>query len=100
MRPVLHLDVATAARALLAMRAAEREDGCQQILRQADVADGYTQARNHPHPVWGNGTMLAVARRYPLADEPSFDDPNYLSCFMMVLAGLKRRLGPPTCNTS
>lgn len=91
MRPVLYLDVAAAARALLALPAGERDSVCGFMLRDADWADRYTRRLQRMHPVWGNGTLLAAARQWPLAAEPTFDDPAYRSCFALVLRHLDRR---------
>ncbi|MBD3662940.1 hypothetical protein [Sulfitobacter aestuariivivens] len=88
MRSVRHSDVVTAARALLAVPAARRGALCGRILREADWADRFTRRLGKPHPLWGNGTLLAAARQYMLAPEPTFDDWAYCSAFEMVLTQL------------
>lgn len=91
MRPVLYLDVAAAARALLPLPPGERDRVCRLILRDADWADRYTRRLKRMHPGWGNGTLLAAARQWPLAAESTFDDPAYRACFALVLGHLDRR---------
>ncbi len=98
MRPVLPLDVAAAARALLALPDAERNVVCQRMLAQADAADRYVRRTRKLHPHWGNGTLLSAARQWPLAGEKSFDDRGYRDCTMMVLRHLDERAGQISCK--
>jgi len=91
MRPVLHSDLTAAARALLAAPRTERNALCAQLLFEADVADRYTKRFGRPHSVWGNGTLLASARRYELVSEPCFSDRSYLSCLSLILKQLEAR---------
>ena len=94
MRPVLHSDVIAAARAVLAAPVALRASTCTRLIQEADWADRFTRRLGKPHPLWGNGTLFAAAKRYKLASEPTFDDPAYCSAFEMVmsqLAGQKQR---------
>lgn len=94
MRPVLHGDVSCAARALYAAAPGRRAVLCARMIAEAEEADRYRARHGRLHPRWGNGSLMAAARRYPLADEPGFDDPDYCRCFMQVLAMLARRHGP------
>ncbi|TDK49847.1 hypothetical protein [Antarcticimicrobium luteum] len=94
MRPVLHGDVCCAARALLAAAPEDRGALCRQILNQAWAADRYRRRHGRLHPRWGNGSLMAAARKHPMADEPGFDDPGYRHCFVMVLRALGARLSP------
>ena len=88
MRPVLHGDVTSAARALLLVNADRRRFLCGQFLEQADMAEAYVQQYGRLHASYGNGTLMAAARSYPLADEPTFDDPEYCHCVVTVLMAL------------
>ncbi len=85
MRPVLHGDVSAAARALLAVPPAAREDLCARMIREAECAHVFMLRTGRPHPLWGNGSLMAAARRRVLRDEPGFDDVAYCHCFEMVL---------------
>ena len=91
MRPVLHGDVSCAARALFAVPPEARAALCQRMLREAEAADRFRLRHGRLHPRWGNGSLMAVARRYPMADEPGFDDAGYRRCFVMVLRALGAR---------
>ncbi len=90
MRPVLHGDISAAARALLAAPPPERTRLCARMIAEAELADRHVAATGRLHPVYGNGSLMAVARDRPLADEPAFDDLQYCHCFEMVLRHLIR----------
>ncbi|KUJ80757.1 hypothetical protein AVO45_06925 [Ruegeria marisrubri] len=95
MRPVLHGDVSSAARALLWAPPDEREGLCLRMIEEAEAADRHVIATGRVHPQFGNGSLMSAARKRPLADEPSFDDLHYCSCFEMVLRLLiQSRLSP------
>jgi hypothetical protein len=85
MRPVLQGDVTSVARALLLVSVNKRHARCAQILEQADLAEAYVQQYGRLHGSYGNGSLMAAARRYPLADEPTFDDVGYCQCVVTVL---------------
>lgn len=88
MRPILHGDVSNAARALLHVPRPLRQDLCARMIREAEAADVYARTSGRLHPLWGNGSLMAAARKRMLADEPSFDDAEYCACFELVLRGL------------
>lgn len=90
MRRVLWSDVTTAARAVLAAEPASREVFSAALVAQASHADKYTRRLRYDHPRWGNGTLLAAARKHSLAAERSFDDPEYAMCCRMIMAALHR----------
>ena len=93
MRPVLHGDVVSAARALLAVEPEARESLCRRIFEGAEVADRHAARTGRLHPFWGNGSLMSAARRRPLATEPDFDNAEYCECVMLVLAALLARPG-------
>ncbi len=88
MRPVLHGDVANAARALLHVPVGMRRHLCDRMIMESDAADEYARATGRLHPIWGNGSLMSAARKRMLADEPGFDDTEYCRCFEMVLRRL------------
>ena len=95
-RPVLHGDVSSMARALYAVHPAERLPLCERLITRAERADRYREATGRAHPGWGNGSLMAVARTRTLPKEPSFDDDEYCQCFALVLAILlKHRAKKP-----
>ena len=90
MRPVLHGDISAAARALLTAPQAERDRLCSRMIQEAEMADRHVGQTGRLHPLFGNGSLMAVARNRRLADEPSFDDLQYCQCFETVLRHLIR----------
>ena len=90
MRRVLWSDVTAAARAVMAARPDRRESFAAALIVQASHADKYTRRLRRDHPEWGNGTLLAAARKHTLAAERSFDDRDYAKCCLVVLTALSR----------
>lgn len=86
MRPLLHGDVAMAARVLLALPERMRPPRIRRLLRRADAADRYRQRTGLAHPAWGSGSLMAAAERMPRAPEPDFDDVDYCRCWILVLS--------------
>ena len=89
MRTVTHGDIVAAA--CLARGIAE--DGrCAFILRlldQAHSADKYRKRTGCAHPLWGDGTLMAVARKNRTAQsEPFFSDVDYLETIATVIETL------------
>lgn len=90
MRRVLAGDVAAAARALLAVPAAERGARLAALFSRAEAADRHRAATGRAHPLWGGGSLMAVARAEARGTEPDFDDDAYCACWIAVLDGLIR----------
>ena len=95
MRPVMHGDLTSAARHLLALPASARQGICARLIAQADAADRYRKRFGRAHPLWGNGTLMAAARRIPLPKEPPLHDPDYADCLILVLSALAQRRPVP-----
>ena len=87
MRPVLHGDVAAAARALYPLQAGARPAALDAMFRRAAWADAYRARTGRVHPVWGDGGLMAVAlgREVP---EPPLSDLAYCDCLAQVLESL------------
>lgn len=98
MRPLLLSDVSVAARVLLPVPEAAREDLCRALLRQAEFADRYTRRLKKPHPVWGNGTLLAAASGHRTGAERGLDDAEYRMCFQIVLRCICEKQAAASCN--
>lgn len=91
-RPVLNTDVLSLARALLAVPPAARARRCAQILIGARRAGAYARLCGRCHPRWGDGSLDAAARRFPLAPEPFWDDAGYLHCLSLAVAAVQGAL--------
>lgn len=85
MRPLLHGDVSAAARVLYTLEGEIRELACIEMIDQAEVADEFRERTGRVHPVFGNGSLMSVARKRRLADEPNFGDVEYCRCYEVVL---------------
>ncbi|OIQ29537.1 MAG: hypothetical protein BM562_11355 [Alphaproteobacteria bacterium MedPE-SWcel] len=83
--PVLWEDLRSLARALLAHPAPRRPELCRQILAGAARARRQAQATGRCHPRWGDGSLGAAARRFPLAPEPFPGAPDYAACLCLAL---------------
>lgn len=105
MRPVLHGDATTTARALLAVAPDVRPSFLARLIARAEAADRYRLKTGRAHPLWGNGTLMACAFAHGVAPEPGLDAPDYLDCLIAVLAALRdhtprppaRQLAKPEC---
>ncbi|MBY6055868.1 hypothetical protein [Leisingera daeponensis] len=92
-RPVLPGDVSAVARALLAVPQDCRLSLCRRIFGGAAEAAAHCGVLGRLHPVWGDGSLSAAARRYDLSCEPFLDDPDYLGCTRLVLRELASAAG-------
>lgn len=91
-QPVLPGDVSAVARALLLVPPDHRVLLCRRIFGMAAEACAHVDLLRQLHPRWGDGSLSAAARRFPLADEPFLDDPAYLACTRLVLRELAAQL--------
>lgn len=89
MRPVMMGDVIAAARVLCAARVGDRAALMRRLLRAASLADRHRRRTGRAHPAFGNGSLMAVARRRSSPAEPPLHDPAYLDCLCIVLAALR-----------
>ncbi len=94
MRPVMHGDLTAAARHLLTLPDSLRASSCAQLITQADAADRYRKRFGRAHPAWGNGTLMASARRQPLPREPHLHDADYAACLILEQTQLRQRQVP------
>lgn len=88
MRPVLHGDIVSAARAVLTLPSGARKPAIRRMFLQAEAADTYRLRHGKAHPVWGNGSLMAVARMQPLPAEPALGDTDYCACMADVFEAL------------
>lgn len=93
MRPVLHGDVAAAARVLQKTPHEAREAMLAGLWRQARAADIYRKRHGRAHGGWGNGSLMAAALAAGAGVEPPLTDRDYCACLAMVYARLARAGG-------
>ncbi len=88
MRPVLHGDVVAAARALYPLEVGARATTLDSLLRRAAWADAFRKRTGRVHPVWGDGSLMAVALGQDPPPEPPLSDSVYCDCLAQVFEGL------------
>ncbi len=89
MRPVLHGDVTTAARALYPLKPQARRAALSRWLAEARAAHCHVLRFGRAHPQWGTGSLMSRAGRQQPVPEPALSDPHYLECLGLVLQGLR-----------
>ena len=89
MRPVLHGDLITAARALEALAPSVRGGAAQAWLSEAHAADLYRKRLGRVHPRWGNGSLMGRVMCEPrLPDGPIGGE--YLQALEQLIGALGR----------
>ncbi|MBK5947400.1 hypothetical protein CCR83_13340 [Rhodobacter veldkampii DSM 11550] len=91
MRQITLGDVTAVARALMLVPGPARIALLDWMLDAAGAADRYRKRLGRVHPHWGNGSLMAVARRGRLMPEPWLTEPDYLDCLGLVIAALAQR---------
>lgn len=93
MRALAPADISAAARVLLRLPEAVRAEAMARMVGEAEAADRYRKRLGRAHPLWGNGTLEAVARARPMAVPRALSDGEYLSCLGVVFDALIARRG-------
>jgi hypothetical protein len=88
MRTILIGDIIAAARALLAAPPDNRIGLLDTIIQQANAAHHFHKHLSKPHPVWGNGSLMARANLEPQMPEPFASDTDYLQTLQLVIAAI------------
>lgn len=97
MRPLLHGDVAAAARVLLALPEAMRTPRIRRLFRESALADQHRRTSGTAHPTWGSGSLMSAANRFQKAPEPGFENADYCRCWVLVLQESIACAGRSTC---
>lgn len=91
MRTILIGDVVAAARAMLAIKPDARAALMESLMTEAHAAHLYYKCKNRPHPIWGNGSLMARANLCPQVAEPFWENADYLKALNSVIVGLTER---------
>lgn len=91
MRTILLGDISAAARALLYVPVQSRLCLLHTMIQQADAAHDYHKRLRRPHPLWGNGSLMARANVEPQAKEPFASNIAYLDALQIVISALISR---------
>ncbi len=94
MRQILLGDVTAAARALVTAPPGDRARLIRLWLDQAHMAHAFHKRIGRPHPLWGNGSLMARALAAGPRAEPLPSDPDYLSALRLVIEALLDRRAP------
>jgi hypothetical protein len=86
MRRCLIGDITTAAAALTAAAPPDRPRLADRLLAEAHAAHSYAKRFARPHPLWGNGSLMARA----LALRPHRANSTDLAAMADILAALAR----------
>lgn len=89
MRQVGLSDLHHAARVVQTVPVETRKKLCAQLVWRAHVADKYVKRLRKLHPLWGDGSLRAVAMQHPQASIRSGDRAQYLSAMAVVLDVLR-----------
>lgn len=95
MRRPLHGDVISVARVLLGVPAARRGWVLHRMVREAEIAHRWVEARHSAHPRWGDGSLMTTALRRRPRGEPALDDADYCRCLGLTFDLLARRGDQP-----
>ena len=96
MRRVLIGDLLVAASVIGA--ASDPRRTTQTLLAEADAAHRYAKRFGRPHPLWGNGSLMARALAEPHSAPITLDAPIALDALARLCQALSARRMP--CKTS
>ena len=99
MRTLLLGDISAAARALLNVPVQSRLSLLDTMIQQADAAHDYHKRLRRPHPLWGNGSLMARANVELQVMEPFASNIAYLDALQIVICTLiSRKRGAKMCQ--
>lgn len=84
MRALLHVDVVTAARALLILPKEDRRLVCDRLFDRAQAADKYRKRFGVYHRKFGTGSLASACWSLTQGSEPFLSDREYAHCLMVV----------------
>ena len=91
MRPILIDDALSASAALMVVPAGHRPWVLCRMLAEADAADRLYRATGRPHPLWGEGSLMAAARRRRRAARLDLEQPETCDVLALVWSLLAAR---------
>ncbi len=91
MRTTLLGDVIAAARVLMNVQPDLWIGLLDAMIQQADAAHNYHKRLSKPHPLWGNGSLMARANAEPQMAEPFVSDLKYLAALQLVIGAIIAR---------
>jgi hypothetical protein len=88
MRTILLGDIVGAARALLALPKEGRSGCLDLMITQSHAAHLFQKRLKKPHPIWGNGSLMARANTEQQVDEPFVSNIEYLRTLHFIIGAL------------
>jgi len=84
MRAVLHVDIVTLGRCLLAVDADKRVPLCNRVFDQAHAGDKYRKRFGKHHRCYGSGSLASACWGLPRKPEPFLSDKDYAHCLYII----------------
>jgi hypothetical protein len=88
MRAVQMGDLIAVARVLILHDPRQWRALAQMFLQQAHAAHAFHKRKRRPHPVWGNGSLMARANGETFAPQPRDGDADFLGAMQQSLAAI------------
>ena len=67
----------------------------RELVRAAELGERHRKRHGRPHALYGSGSLMSAAGRWPQLPEPFLDDPDYLHCLSVVIAELRSQVAAP-----
>jgi serine O-acetyltransferase len=97
-------DIIAVARVLILRDRAGWAGSVERFLYEAHVAHSFHKRRRRPHPLWGNGSLMARANTEAFAPQPRDGDEDFLSALRLCLGVIAdwraRRASPVSLGRS
>ncbi|WP_282157775.1 hypothetical protein [Shimia thalassica] len=58
------------------------------MIEQSHAAHRFFKRFGRAHPLWGDGSLMALAHRHQMRPEPGFANSEYCTCVELVLSEL------------
>lgn len=95
MRAILHVDVVTLGRCLLAVDANGRVALCDQVFERAHAGDKYRKRLGKYHRAFGSGSLASACWNLPRKPEPFLSDKDYAHCLRVIFDRVLSGAGLP-----
>ena len=89
MRPLGPGDLDCAVAVVMRQPPVERKAVAARLLFEADVADRYRKRLGRAHPVYGSGSVLSAALRWPDGPRGRVYDASYCAALIVVLTAVQ-----------
>jgi uncharacterized protein YecE (DUF72 family) len=84
MRPPSASEIILLARVLTRIVDTDRQGSAMTLLSETDEAERYLRLTGRPHPVFGDGSLMARCHRLKPPSEALADDRDFLICLVIA----------------